>query len=929
MKKRLISFFVCMSLFLCMINVQAAEVSGNERLVAQNFMAEHIFKELGIITSNTDIEGVLEQKVSRATFVDMLAKIMNISRNDIVYFDDVPMNHWACGSVNALVDMDVISISDMRTFNPDDIITYDQACKIMLCAAGYGDFAENLGGYPSGYRTLAIELELGDNVLSTGELSLSDVINIMWNGVTIPNYVFDTSSARYNTTDETILSRYRDYYISTGVLTDYCGATLNNVWTNDDEVYIDEKLYNVAENFDVAPYFAKEIEFVYHKNSRLDEETVTYMQMKDDNEVIKISSENLIGFLDDSYAVRYYKDKDRIKEASEKISRGATVIYNGKPYTGSIKEVFEEFKIGLKRGTVEIIRTDDSDIVVIESFRPFVVSIKDSENIIYNKYNAVDYIDLSKAENIALYDINESKYNSELAVDNVLMLAQSKDGEFIKIVVLGYNVSGSVTGISYNEGSVEVDGREYYIDKNCIDEDGIKLGQNYAFAVDSFGYIVAYEHMDSADEMLVGWLIKGTGFEDGAYTFNFKIFSENGTISEYDLADRVVFDGTVLKKDKLYDLIFKDATIVPDTKAIGERIEIGPQLIRYRITEENKIKEIDTSNVGVNENEDYTLTMHKTVFDRNGSAGDLGLNRFFSRNVSGGTEKIIDGNIPFSTTATKVFSVPRTDRNGYLVGKYVNGLIESNYSDSYEGVDVMLKDKNGDGILPDDRMYSTKFEFVSGRTNVMDIYQWNKDNVYADCVVVHEDAVSKDRSWYMVKAINSAVDENGDEIYILQTQGSQFNVRCSLEDINIGDIVKLDKNAVTGDVYAVTKAFDAKTKEFTNKPPLSRQWEHWWYGSAEYPYHLAAQFQITRGRVMDMKGDFAYIDWDGDLVYDEVVVATKIPITVYDSAVYGSKSVYSGSVSDILTYEAAGDDCSMVLHAYYSTAVDSGLFIYK
>ena len=51
-------------------------------------------------------------------------------------------------------------ISSADKFNPKEAITYEQAVKMLVCAAGYDNIAEMEGGYPLGYFNTASRLGL-------------------------------------------------------------------------------------------------------------------------------------------------------------------------------------------------------------------------------------------------------------------------------------------------------------------------------------------------------------------------------------------------------------------------------------------------------------------------------------------------------------------------------------------------------------------------------------------------------------------------------------------------------------------------------------------------------------------------------------------------------------------------------------------------
>lgn len=79
-------------------------------------------------------------------------------------FSDVPADHWASGYIQAAADMNIINGYGDGNFGPDDNITIEQACAILVKALGYDLFAKNDGGYPSGYIRYAYDLSLTEKL---------------------------------------------------------------------------------------------------------------------------------------------------------------------------------------------------------------------------------------------------------------------------------------------------------------------------------------------------------------------------------------------------------------------------------------------------------------------------------------------------------------------------------------------------------------------------------------------------------------------------------------------------------------------------------------------------------------------------------------------------------------------------------------------
>ncbi|MGN0164328.1 MAG: S-layer homology domain-containing protein [Candidatus Ornithomonoglobus sp.] len=154
-------------------------------------------QELGIIARADDLR--LPDKVSRAETAKILSAIMGYSDNEpsrrILTFKDMPSSHWAFGYVENAYASGVIDGDDYGFFNPDDNVTYAQMCKMLVCALGYGNYAENIGGYPHGYISEAMTLGLNkelDGAAADEELSRLDVMLMAYNTLDVPLCFIDS-----------------------------------------------------------------------------------------------------------------------------------------------------------------------------------------------------------------------------------------------------------------------------------------------------------------------------------------------------------------------------------------------------------------------------------------------------------------------------------------------------------------------------------------------------------------------------------------------------------------------------------------------------------------------------------------------------------------------------------------------------------------
>lgn len=123
--------------------------------------------EYGIISGNGGKFNPTDN-LTRAETAKIMAYASGVGESEIYdihyesYYPDVPPEYWAHNYI-----MSVSSYMSGYTdgnFRPDKNITYEQFVTIAVRMLGYQLYAEEGGGYPLGYRTIALTLDLTRNV---------------------------------------------------------------------------------------------------------------------------------------------------------------------------------------------------------------------------------------------------------------------------------------------------------------------------------------------------------------------------------------------------------------------------------------------------------------------------------------------------------------------------------------------------------------------------------------------------------------------------------------------------------------------------------------------------------------------------------------------------------------------------------------------
>ncbi len=150
---------------------------------------------LGAISGYEDGTFKPDDKITRAEVSTMIVAAINRTADAQGQMGNTKfadMNNeakkWASGYVNVAVSEDIIAGFEDGTFRPDEQVTYAQVVKMLVCAAGYGQYASYLGGWPNGYLSVASDKGITAGV-SAGQdeaVTRAQVAQLIYNTLDVP-----------------------------------------------------------------------------------------------------------------------------------------------------------------------------------------------------------------------------------------------------------------------------------------------------------------------------------------------------------------------------------------------------------------------------------------------------------------------------------------------------------------------------------------------------------------------------------------------------------------------------------------------------------------------------------------------------------------------------------------------------------------------
>lgn len=873
MEKKFFGLLLALSTFVNLFPVFGVQAAEAEETYKVDFL-----EALGI-TEKID-ESSYNASVSREDFAYYIANANNYNtdyepRNR--KYIDVAIDNYAFSHIDVLCENGIIAQNSDGKFRPKDSITKAEAYTMILNSMGYSLLAQARGAWPTGYLSIASDLKLKCSS-ATDNLSYIEAMELIYDALQLSVYNINSiegSDAVYKQSDKAWVTVTHSLKYNEGTVESVNGTSLfTDKLMPAKTALISGKKYKVAESFDEKKFAGNYVKYFYTE----DDETVVFMCCE------KIKNEDYTVDLDRFYSygnneMTVYRDAEFNKTRRISLEDEHIIVYNGMPLSNNVSATINSLYSG--KGSMTFKDSDNDgkyDVVMIENFRNFFVNSCDFINFkIYNKLTANDILDLEKAEYYEILFENAELKFEELPMNTVLSVAESVNGEVIKIAVGNGNFNGKVSSI--NEDGAIIDDVEYKIDTSFQNEfrNIVSVGKTYCFYLDHLGNIAYIGDVDTRT-MTYGYLIKAVYDDSFSEDFvQFKIFTENNEMVTLDGAKRVKIDGKSYKDNSEIKQYFDDP--YSDSKT-------QPQLIEFRVNSDNQISEIDTALVQ-NPNEDDNYSLHP-VYDSSEThwyqSGRFGLKALLN-------------------SGTVTFFVPddaSSEQKYYRVGSY------SGYFDSGE------------------------------TATTAEIYYRSKNSGYVDVMVAKSDAYSikgTAETIMILEDIKTALNDEDEIVTELggYSNGSYITAQVDSNKVQAGmkkgDLIATYKNGI-GEIGKAEIVYDLSEGEVpanfidNGKGSLLYKKGETWGSETYYRYGT----QVSFGYVLK-KLNGNVISWSATKGGEETERAAvgSGKVTVYDS---NSGSVYTGDYSEIVDYEQDSSAPSRVfLHSWLG--VVKGIYVYK
>lgn len=598
---------------------------------------------------------------------------------------------------------------------------------------------------------------------------------------------------------------------------------------------------------------------------------VYYEKIKSNADSVIVKAEDIINY---SNHILTYEDENSIKKVT--IPARAAVVYNGVQLDDYNDNVFN-----LISGQIELMIESSSEcnLVKITKYETMILSSIDYTNeILYAEQGDITVLATMEYPDTEIFLANGTEVVfSTLSIDNVISVLRTLDGKQdkrLKIVVSTETVSGKITALNSEDEIVTLDGVEYQFLKGYYAAANLSVQKSVMLYLNAEGKAVRMKGVAEGGAHY-GWLRRIRYNEDDD-SYRLRIFESNDKFKNYDVADKLRFNGRNLKLENIFAQLTDDyeSTI--------------PQVIQYWTNESGNIVEICTADGtdGAFSKLDLSKVGVTTLRHKNGallSQGNSGFAAFL--NTTGGYVS---------------FAIPLDEDD------------ESKYG--------CMTTFSNDAELTFDELYlkspDSKFIDVCVQKNV------------TATKVFNERAATP---YTMISKVMQKIDEDDELYYSISGIDTTTNVEYKCYDTELftqcaalgkGDVVRFIVNSMNKEIEFIEKAFDAEKRAMVSGETydaivLSKMYTAF-NGFAttttdNYQFLVTHKYAYdSTTKQPDMSATNAIYDKDKTMVF-------KYPtrIVCYDSS---SGEVRLGSKQDIVYSENANKGTMVVVCSYYENA---------
>ena len=562
-----------------------------------------VLSALNIMIGDENGELRLDDTIIRSEVTKMAVTAMGMekaaesSKGNRDYLDVAP-EHWANGYINVATSLGLVEGDGDGNFRPNDKITYREAVAIMVRATGYESVAQNKGGYPKGYISVASENNMLAGVEGSidKEISRGNVAILTDNALEVKKMEQTGFGEKptFSVVDKTLLSDNLLTEKISGQIKAVGQMTLANIpAVSDGTITIGDKSYKSS--FDASNLLGYNVTAYAKKDAYKEQNIIVAIPVNGKNATVEITRDSFDSLTtkNGNNAVVYYPESSSKNTKTAVIDANAQMIYNNRNIA------FDNSKLNIKNKNAYMTLLDTnndskSDIVFIREYENMTVESATATKIqgTSKKIIRLDNVD---------YDLYQG-YNkiepTSLKKWDVISIIKTPTEDFYEMYMTRSVVKGKVTTMS--KDGYTIDGKVY---KTAADFNGsISIGDTAEFLLDINGKIADMKNLSTVTNSYA-YLTNAYMIEEDNKAEIKVVDKSNGKIT-LTLANKVRFNG-----------------VTKSAESVINELKNNQQLITYTKNSENKVNEIYTANdktsTGEADTDKFTLNkkLENTVYN--------------------------------------------------------------------------------------------------------------------------------------------------------------------------------------------------------------------------------------------------------------------------------------------------------------------------
>ncbi len=542
---------------------------------------------LGVL-KGVEVNSDVNAHITRAEFSQLVVNLLGYGNvadtfEDAGVFADISDSKYK-GAINLLYDLNIISGTGKNTFSPESKLTYQQVGKFMVNVLGYSKIVK--GTDLNSYFMLAGSIGVFANVdVTKTNVSWYDALIIAHNALGIDlmtkdfGMIGDNYQIEEGKTLRTSLSTTtgRNVQKLKGIVTADRTTYLLEARSNmkDTHIEVNGKLYKC--NFTVPDgLVGMEVNF-YIDYTDDSNGIVTSIAPSDKNTVREFSLDDVVSA--ESEKIEYFVNGEN--KESVKINEFAKFIYNDR---WDMKAKYSDVE-NCKNGFVKLIDNDEDDIVdvvyVYEFEDAIVERVYGETKQVYfannQLLNGSRYVSFDAEEDKTIVKIFDASGNAfafeNIAENNIISIAKSKDGQVINAVISDKIVTGVVNELDDYSVVVDSDVFDYVVKPDVkigthVDAyvnfmnkvfyvEKTKTENNYAYVLDA-NLKTGISGTVKVALIMPGYISETSteSFdEEGTSSSTKELFFRNNSKVLFELASKVKVDEATVKAEKAISLI--------------------------------------------------------------------------------------------------------------------------------------------------------------------------------------------------------------------------------------------------------------------------------------------------------------------------------------------------------------------------------------